>query len=158
MWAYRWEARRHLSCTLCCLCRGQMIGSIDQPKSKMWFKFTSHQSDQIPYTIQAKIPYTIYHTGFLGRSNSMYTMVQMVKNLPAMQEPRVRSLGQEDPLEEGMATHSSILTWRIPRTKEQAIVHGVAKSWTRLSNTHTHTHFIGLMGEATNLYWLYVKC
>ena len=37
----------------------------------------------------------------------------MVKNLPVMQETRVRSLGQEDPLEEGMATHSSILAWRI---------------------------------------------
>ena len=41
-----------------------------------------------------------------------------VKNLPAMQETRVRSLSQEDPLEKGMATHSSILAWRIPWTKE----------------------------------------
>ena len=41
-----------------------------------------------------------------------------VKNLPAMQETRVRSLSQEDPLEKGMATHSSILAWRTPRTKE----------------------------------------
>ena len=42
----------------------------------------------------------------------------MVKNLPAMQETRVRSLGQEDPLEKGMAMHSSILAWRIPRTEK----------------------------------------
>ena len=42
----------------------------------------------------------------------------MVKNLPAMQEIRVHSLGQEDPLENGMATQSSILAWRIPRTEE----------------------------------------
>ena len=42
----------------------------------------------------------------------------MVKNLPAMQETRIRSLGQEDPLEEGMTTHSSILAWRIPWTEE----------------------------------------
>ena len=42
----------------------------------------------------------------------------MVKNLPAMQETRVRSLGWEDPLEKGMATHSSILAWRIPWTEE----------------------------------------
>ena len=42
----------------------------------------------------------------------------MVNNLPAMQEMRVESLGQEDPLEEKMATHSSILAWRIPRTEE----------------------------------------
>ena len=42
----------------------------------------------------------------------------MVKNPPAMQEMRDPSLGPEDPLEEGMATHSSILAWRIPWTKE----------------------------------------
>ena len=41
-----------------------------------------------------------------------------VKNLPAMQETWVRPVGQEDPLEKGMATHSSILTWRIPWTEE----------------------------------------
>ena len=43
---------------------------------------------------------------------------QMVKNLPAMQETQVRSLGQEDALEKGMATHSSIFAWRIPGTEE----------------------------------------
>ena len=43
-------------------------------------------------------------------------LAQMVKNLPAMQETQVQSLGQEDPLEEEIATHSSILAWRIPRT------------------------------------------
>ena len=42
----------------------------------------------------------------------------MIKNLPAMQETWVRSLGQEDPLEKGMATHSSILAWRISWAKE----------------------------------------
>ena len=42
----------------------------------------------------------------------------MVKNLPALQETQVQSLGQEDPLEKGMATHSSVLAWRIPRTEE----------------------------------------
>ena len=42
----------------------------------------------------------------------------MVKNLPAMQETQLRSLGQEDPLDKGMATHSSILAWRIPGTEE----------------------------------------
>ena len=60
----------------------------------------------------------------------------LVKNPPAMQEPQVRSLGQEDPLEKGMATHSSILAWIILRTRGawQAIVQWVAKWWTRLSN------------------------
>ena len=56
-------------------------------------------------------------------------VAQMVKNLPVVQETLVRSLDQEDPLEKGMATHSSIPAWRTPWT-----VHGVAKSQTRLSN------------------------
>ena len=45
-------------------------------------------------------------------------MAQMVKNLPLMQETWVRFLGQEDALEKGMATHSSIFAWRIPWTEE----------------------------------------
>ena len=45
-------------------------------------------------------------------------MAQVVKNLPAMQETQVRSLGWEDPLEKGMATYSRILAWRIPWTEE----------------------------------------
>ena len=45
-------------------------------------------------------------------------MAQTVKNLPAMQENQVRSLGREDPLEKEMATHSSILAWKIPWTEE----------------------------------------
>ena len=47
-----------------------------------------------------------------------FLVAQMVKNLTAMQETRVRSHGQEDPLEKGMTTHSSILAWRIPWTEE----------------------------------------
>ena len=47
-----------------------------------------------------------------------YLVAQMIKNLPAVQETWVRSLGQEYPLEEGMATHSSILAWEIPWTEE----------------------------------------
>ena len=45
-------------------------------------------------------------------------MAQMVKRLPTVQETPVRSLGQEDPLEKEMATHSSILAWKIPWTEE----------------------------------------
>ena len=57
---------------------------------------------------------------------------QMVKNLPAMQETWGRFLGWEDPREEGVATCSSILVWRIPvdRGTWQATVHGVAKGQT----------------------------
>ena len=49
-------------------------------------------------------------------------MAQMVKNLPAIQETQVRSLGQEDVMEKGMATYSSILAWNIPWTEESDIL------------------------------------
>ena len=64
-------------------------------------------------------------------------MAQVVKNLPAMQEMRVLSVGREDPLEEEMATHSSILAWRIPWTEEPGKLQSmglVSKSPTRLGN------------------------
>ena len=80
----------------------------------------------------------------------------MVKNLPAnVGDARdlVRSLDQEDSLEEEIATHSSLLAWRIPWTGEpdRAPVYEVAKSWTRLS-THAHifkiTAMMGMVQEA----------
>ena len=61
----------------------------------------------------------------------------MVKNLPAMWDTWVQSLGWDDPLEKGTATHSNILAWR-KNSKDrgvwQALVQGVAKSWTQLSD------------------------
>ena len=59
-------------------------------------------------------------------------VAQSVKNLPAVRDTWVRSLSWEDPLEEGMATHSSILAWRIPldRGAWRATVHRAAESWT----------------------------
>ena len=63
-------------------------------------------------------------------------VAQMIKNLPAMRETWVRSLGWEDPLEEGTATRSSIPAWRIPmdRGAWQATGHGVAESQAQLSS------------------------
>ena len=67
-------------------------------------------------------------------------MAQMVKNLPIVQETWVQSLGWEDPLEEGMATHSNILAWRISMHRGAwwaavcPTVHGVTNSWTQLSD------------------------
>ena len=63
-------------------------------------------------------------------------VAQLVKKLPVMRESWVRSLGWEDHLQEGIATHSSILAWRIPmdRGASQATVDGVTKSRTRLSD------------------------
>ena len=65
--------------------------------------------------------------GDLGRETGASLIAQLVKNLSAMQETPVRFLGWEDPLEKGMATHSSILAWRIR----------VAKNWARLSDFHS---------------------
>ena len=73
----------------------------------------------------------------IGNIKSWASLVaQTVKNLPAMRESWVLSLGWEDPLEEGMATRSSLLAWRIPtdRGAWRATVHRVTKSQTRLSD------------------------
>ena len=67
-------------------------------------------------------------------------MAQTVKNLPAMQETQVQALGWADLLEKGMATHSSILAWRIPWTEEPCSGLGVAKesdTTEQLNNTST---------------------
>ena len=82
----------------------------------------------------------------------------MVKNPPAMRETWGRSLDWEDPLEEGMATHSSILAWRIPidRGAWQARVHG-SQSWTRLRDKAQHraelvNNVVVLRNSATHVY------
>ena len=70
-------------------------------------------------------------------------MAQMVKNLPAIQETQVQFLGREDPLEEGMAAHSSILAWRIPWTEEPGGILSiglVAQSCTLLKQLSEHGH------------------
>ena len=62
-------------------------------------------------------------------------VAQMANNPPAMQETWVRSLSWEDPLEKGMATHSSILAWRIPWTEESDGLQSMGlQSWMQLSN------------------------
>jgi len=75
------------------------------------------------------------HHHLLGNDASIYCgrsslVAQTVKSIPTMQETWVQSLGWQDPLEEGMATHSTIPGWRIPWTEEPGglTVHGVAKS------------------------------
>ena len=68
---------------------------------------------------------------------------QMIRNLPAMWETQVWSMGWEDPLEEGMATHSRILAWRIPGTEEPAELQSVGLQKVRhdwATNTHTELY------------------
>ena len=66
--------------------------------------------------------------------------------MPEMQETRVRSLGQEDPLEEGMATHSSILAWKIPWTEEPGGLQsmGLQRVGHALACTHSQPEYNGL--------------
>ena len=66
-------------------------------------------------------------------------MAQRLKRLPALQETWVRSLGREDPLEKEMATHSSILAWRIPWTEEPG---GLQSTGCKESDTTEQLHFI----------------
>ena len=73
------------------------------------------------------------------RKECYFPIAQMVKNLPAMQETRVQSLGQEDHREKGMAIHSSILAWRIPWTEKPGRLHLVGFQRVRhewATNTH----------------------
>ena len=72
-------------------------------------------------------------------------VAQTVKNLSAVQEIQVCSLGQENFFEKGMATHSNILSRRIPWTEEPGglhTLHGVTKRWTQLSDFHFHSSLI----------------
>ena len=70
----------------------------------------------------------------------------MVKNLPATQETQVRPLGQKDPLEKGMATHISVLAWRIPCTEEPGGLQSTGSQSVDLSErlTHTHTYVVNI--------------
>jgi len=75
--------------------------------------------------------FTAYRMGFPGGTNGKRTCLPMQET----QQTRVQPLGGEDPLEKGMATHSSVLAWRIPGTEEPGglpEVYGVAQSRTRL--------------------------
>ena len=65
-------------------------------------------------------------------------VAQMVKNLPATHEPWVHSLSQEDPLEKGMATHSSVLAWRIPWTEEPGGLQSMGGKESDMTERLTH--------------------
>ena len=83
-----------------------------------------------------------------------FPIPQMVKKVPAMQETQVWPLGWEDPLEKGMAINSSILAWRIPRTKEPGRLHtvyGITQSqmWLKQLSTHARTLKMVLRNPST---------
>ena len=81
------------------------------------------------------------HTHTHTHTHTASLVAQAVKNLPAMQETWVPSLGQEDPLEKGMATHSSFLAWRIPWTEEPGGLHSpCGRKELDMSEQLIHTH------------------
>ena len=96
--------------------------------------------DKILHEFIFMLPYLFFIWGYRGgigyplQYSWASLVAQMVENLPAMWETCVWSLDWEDPLEEGMATHSSILACRIPRTEGPGGLHEVANSWTQLSD------------------------
>ena len=108
-----------------------------------------------PPTLQS--PWAIPYYETFGREQITITslssgslVVQMVKNLPAMQETCVQSLGQQDPLEEEMVTHSNILTWRIPWTQEpgglQSMgLHRARHNWAMTQSKRTGLNIILLL-------------
>ena len=86
-----------------------------------WLLLFSHPviSDSVtPWTAahQAPLSFTVFRIRLRFTSTGASLVAQLVKNLPAMPESWVRSLGWEDPLEKGKATHCSILAWRIPQS------------------------------------------
>ena len=119
----------------------QMLPSwLGFPNSSVGKEPTCNAGD--PGSIPASGSYTGEGIGYPLQYSQASLVAQLVKNLPAMWETWVRSLGWEDPLEKGTTTHSSILVWRIPWTT----VHGVAKSWTWLSDFHFHFTFPSCSG------------
>ena len=95
-----------------------------------WF-LGSRNFPSLDWGIPISRRHVVRHQGRQGAS----LVAPMVKNLPAVAETQVQSLGQEDPLEKGMATNSSILAWRIPWTEELGKLQSMGlQSWTRLSN------------------------
>ena len=91
----------------------------------------------------SRICYPHLHHTVMGKQVVLCTRINLYvlfslweQEEDCLQETQVQSLGQEHPLEKGMAVHSSILAWRIPmdRGAQQATAHGITNSWTRLSN------------------------
>ena len=88
-------------------------------------------------------------------------MAQKIKSLPAVRETRDSSLGQDDSLEKEMATHSSILAWKIPWMEEPGrlyIVHGITKSWTQLSDFISGSVSLRESGQGDHHVWSRSPC
>ena len=106
---------------------------------------------------QRVIPNCVTNFHFHFQHNWNNLVVQMAKDLPAMWETWARSLGWEDPLEKGMATHPSILAWRIPWTEELGRLWSMRSQrarhiWVTLSLNFSHTQILELSIVTSCLY------
>ena len=114
--------------------QGAMVGEQDGPGVKPRFK---SQTPELPYAKSWANYLTInYFKDFPDDTT--------VKNPPAVQEKQVRPLGQEDPPEEGMATHSSVLAWRIPQTEEPGELQSLglqSQTWLKWLSMHAQSHW-----------------
>ena len=127
-----------------------MMGNLENvtklARNKVGFKLNSLSKPGLLFRIY------LYKTMY-----SIYSLVaQLVKNLPAIQETQVRPQGWEDTLEEGMATHSSILAWRIPWMEEPG------GKWSMGSQTdtneHTHRHIYKTISSSVSRYLKQYNC
>ena len=99
-------------------CRALLLGILPIQGLNLHVLCLLHwQAGSLPFAPPGK-PMSNHYMQLCGRHKA-FPVAQMIKNLPAMQENWVRSLGQEDPLEKEVATHSSILAWRVPWTEER---------------------------------------
>ena len=113
--------------------------------------------------ILARKQFSVDHSHFCMSYKTVATLVaQMAKNLPVMQKTCVRSLGWEDTLEEGMATHSSSLAWRIPVDRGQKSLMGyspwVCKELDMTEQLSTSTHPLTKNTEGLCIFRAHVSC
>ena len=155
-------------------CKTSLSMGIRQARIQEWVAMhssrgSSQPRDRIQVSHIAGILYRLsyqrhVHTCTHAHTHRADLVAQMVKNLPARLETWVQSLGWEDPLEEGVATYSGILAWRIPMDRGAwwAPVHGVAKSWTPLSNqAHMYTDTLTVQISrfaVKSSHWHHGKC
>ena len=134
---------------LCYLRVSCSLHSMNSSKPQKLTGYLVRQTGKIGVHKNSLYPHRCYILTFVGKEGRQIIKQtkthnkppnKVVKNPPAMWETWVLSLGWEDPLEEGMATQSSILAWRIPmdRVAWQVTVHGLAQSRTQLSNKAQH--------------------
>ena len=112
----------------------------------VWFKFALFCC----YREVQFLQWQLYFAGRISVTSTSFQallVAQTVKNLPAIQETGVQSLGQEDPPEKGMATHSSILAWRIPWTEEPGSLQSMGSFSSSSSSSFISRRFIFLLAS-----------